>query len=118
MKKGAKLKNVFKLSSRVTLYVPSTRNVNEEADTSSYVEKAAELFSRLFGGSTVTPALGYWLSPAQGLVKEKTTLVFSYCSDSQLEAGIEEVVGFCEKLKEELDQEAIAVEINGELYLI
>ena len=96
------IKICFKLSSRITLYV----------------NKTAELFAKCFGGSTSTPALGYWLSQNAGLVKEKTTLVFAFCSDQQLQEHIDQVVNFCEQLKTKLKQEAIALEINGEMYFI
>ena len=118
MLENSKLKNAFKLSSRVTIYIPSTTDIDKEVDTSSYIDGAASLMSNLFGGATSTPALGYWLSPAAGLVKEVSTMVFAYCSDSDLANGIDELVNFCEKIKTELKQEVIALEINGEMYFI
>lgn len=113
-----KLQNLFKLSSRVTVYIPSTTDVNKEVDTSSYIDECASLLSELFGGATSTPALGYWLSQSAGLIKEKSTMVFAYCSDNDLTNGIDELVNFCEKIKTELKQEAVALEINGEMYFI
>lgn len=113
-----RLKNVFKLSSRITLYVPATKNVNEEFDNAEYVDRAAVLFSELFGGSTSTPALGYWLSPTKGLVKENTALVFTYCNEEDLNRHIDKLVDFCEQLKTELSQESVALEINGEMYFV
>jgi hypothetical protein len=113
-----KLQNAFKLSSRITLYVPATINVNEEIDNTKYVDRAASLFSECFKGSTSTPAIGYWLSNSQGLIKEKTTIVFSYCDDISLQNSIEKVINLCEELKKEMNQENIALEINGEMYFI
>jgi len=118
MLQNSKLKNAFKLSSRITLYVPATVNINEEINNTQYVDKAASLFSECFGGSTSTPALGYWMSNTQGLVKEKTTIVFAYCNDESLNNNIDKVVEFCEYLKKEMSQDAIALEINGEMYFI
>jgi len=113
-----KLQNMFKLSSRVTIYIPSTINVNEEIDNSKYVDRIAGNLSQYFGGSTSTPALGYWLSQNNGLVKEKTVMVFAYCSDKDLQSNIDNLITDCEALKNELSQESIAMEINGELYFI
>ena len=118
MIKNAKLKNLFKLSSKVTVYVPSTVNINETIDNSKHVDKIASLLSECFGGSTSSLALGYWNSPSQGLVKEKTTIVFAYCTESALQANIDKVITACEELKNELTQDAIAMEINGEMYFI
>lgn len=113
-----KLKEMFKLSSRVTVYVPATTDVNKAIDNTEYVDQTAQLLASLFGGSTSTPALGYWLSQAGELVKENTTMVFAYCQDADLQEHIETLVNFLEGLKDELRQEAIAMEINGEMYFI
>lgn len=115
---NAILKNCMKLSSKITVYVPATDNVNAEIDNTKQVEATAALLSTLFGGATSTPALGYWMSPAAGLVAEKTTVVFAYASDKDLQDKIGDVVDLCEELKNTMHQEAIALEINGDMYFI
>ena len=94
------------------------QNLYETIDNSEYVNRAATLLSECFGGATSTDALGYWTSPAAGLVKEKSTIVFSYCNERDLENSLEKVIDFCVDLKKELTQDAIALEINGEMYFI
>lgn len=118
MIKNSKLQNLFKLSSKVTVIVPATININEEIDNTVYVDRVASLMSDLFGGATATTTLGYWKSPSAGLVKEKSTTVFAYCSENDLQNGIDKVIDLCIELKEELKQDAIALEINGEMYFI
>lgn len=113
---NAKLKACIKLSSKVTVYVPATNGVADAADNTEQVKKTAALLADLFGGSTSTAALGYWLSPVAGLVAENTTVVFAYASDADLQNGIAAVVDHCEALKQEMGQEAVALEINGEMY--
>lgn len=115
---NAKLKNLFKLSSKVTIYVPSTVNINETVDNKKQVEEVATLLSNLFGGATSCETFGYWTSPSAGLVKERTTMVYAYCSDEDLQNHAEKVIDFCENLKKEMSQDAIALEINGEMYFI
>ena len=118
MIKNSKLQNLFKLSSKVTVIVPATININEEIDNTPYVDKVASLLSELFGGATATQTLGYWTSPTAGLVKEKSTTVFAYCKESDLQANIDKVIDLCGELKEEMTQDAIALEINEEMYFI
>ena len=115
---NAKLQHCFKLSSKITVYVPATNGVDKAADNTEQVRATAALLSQLFGGATSTPALGYWLSPAAGLVAENTTVVFAYAADKDLQAHVGEVVEHCETLKADMGQEAIALEINGEMYFI
>lgn len=118
MLENAKLKNMFKLSSKITVYIPATSDINKPIDNTVYVENCATLLSTYFGGATSCQVLGYWTSPSAGLVKEKTTQVFAYCSDSDLQKYIEVVIDFCEKLKSDLKQDSVALEINGEMYFI
>lgn len=106
------------LASKVTVYVPSTTNTNKKANTTAHVNATAGLLSKLFGGATSTPATGYWMSSTAGLVKERSTMVFAYCSEKDLEAGIDQVVEHCHKMKQDLAQEAVAVEVNGTMYLV
>lgn len=118
MKDNYRLKNMFKLSSKITVYVPSTCDIDKPVNTQEWVEAAATLLSNCFGGATSCAALGYWTSPTAGLVKEHTTQVFAYCSDADLQAKIETVLDFCEAMKKDLTQDAIALEVNGEMYFI
>ena len=114
---NAVLKNCLKLSSKITVYVPATNGIDKAADNTEQVKKTAALLSELCG-ATSTPALGYWMSPAAGLVAEATTVVFAYAADAALQEHVGRVVELCEELKREMGQEAIALEINGEMYFI
>ena len=118
MLKNYKLQHAIKLSSKITVYVPATLGVNKAINNSQYVDKTAKMLSECFGGSTSSKALGYWMSSELGLIKEKTSLVFAYCDTSALEENINKVIDFIEALKVEMTQEAIALEINGEMYFI
>lgn len=115
---NSKLKNMIELSSRMTIYIPSTININQEIDNTKYINEAATMLSNFFGGATSTDAAGYWLSNSAGLVREKSTMIFAYCSEADLEKHIDHVVEYCEKLKAELKQDAIALELNGKMYFI
>lgn len=115
---NARLKNVFSLSSKVTVYVPATIDIDKEIDNKEFVDRAATLLSDCFGGATSTDALGYWTSPTAGLVKERTTMVFAYASEKDLRNKLDQVIDLCEDLKKEMTQDAIALEINGEMFFI
>lgn len=112
------LKNCIKLSCSVKIYVPSTINVEENFDSQEWVEKALQFLSERFGGSTASKALGAWVSTEGKLIKESVTMVFAYATQDALEKYIEETYEFCIDMKSLLKQEAIALEINNELYLL
>ena len=79
-----RLKAMFSLKSKITVYIPATVNINETIDNTEFVNKAATLLSECFGGATSTEALGYWVSDTAGLVKENTTMVFAYAGEDDL----------------------------------
>ena len=113
-----KLEKLQPLRHRVAVYVPGTDGVNTAADNARYVKMAAATLSNLFGGATATPAVGYWMSDAAGLVEEKTTVVYAYAGNEALEDKLGAVIEFCEGMKEALKQEAISLELDSALYFI
>lgn len=118
MLKNSRLEKLFTLNHKLTIYVPSTKNVTEHFDNTKEVEKTAEMLSKFFGGATSSPALGFWVSETEGLVREKTTLVFAYCAEADLAEHIDEVIDYCENLKKELEQEAVAFELDGTMCFV
>lgn len=113
------LKNLFKLSNKVSLYVPTKDKNNQELPAEliqKMVDLTASTFSQVNGGATSTNALGYWKSVAGELIKEKIVVVFSYSNN--LEKSIEAAIETGEQLKEMANQDAISLEVNNELYFI
>lgn len=105
---NSRLKAMFSLKSKITVYIPATVNINEAIDNSKFVDAAA----------TLTEALGYWVSDTAGLVKENTTMVFAYAGEDDLKKNLDKVIDFCENLKIEMSQDAVALELNGEMFFI
>jgi hypothetical protein len=113
------LKNLFKLSHKVSLYVPTKdkNNIDLPAELiQKMIDITASKFSEVNGGATSTEALGYWKSVAGELIKEKIVVVFSYSNN--LEKSIEAAIETGEQLKEIANQDAISLEVNNELYFI
>ena len=113
-----RLKKAIRLARRVAVYVPATAGPATAADNGEEVRRAAALLSGLFGGATIQPGAGCWMSDEAGLVTEATTLVYAFTDDAGLAAGIDPVLDFAEAIKAEMQQESVAVEINGELFLM
>jgi|SRR5277367_5865118 len=112
------LKNCIKLSCQVKIYVPSTIGIREAFDSIEWMDRALSLLSKEFGGATASSAMGAWVSSNGELVKENVTVVFAYAIQEQLEESISRIYDFCLEMKRKLTQEAIALEVNGEMYLI
>ena len=107
-------------SNKVVLYVPSTIDVSTELDKSTvkhYVDRTMRFLSQRFGGSTAQEAKGAWVAADGTLVIEAVTLVYAY-AESLNGADYTAIRAYCDWLRHELSQEAIAAEINGKLYFI
>ena len=110
-----RLVSMFCLNHKVAAYIPATIDVNTTIDNTKYVDRMAEIMSDAFGGATSTPANGYWRSGNFGLVKEKTTIVFAYAADLD---KLDAVIDYLIQLKSDLNQEAMALEVDGKMYFI
>ncbi len=104
----------------VSLYIPTTIDVNTSIDTTPYVERTLSFLGQLFGGATTTTlqARGVWNSAEVGLVSEGIHIVRSYATQADLDTHLQTILDYVEGLKRELRQEAMAVEINQRLMLV
>lgn len=110
---AATMNSLPHLDQRVTVYVPATVGTNNAADSAAEVDAVAAALSTWFGGATIQPGAGCWMSDTCGLVKEATTTVYAGCTAEQLADHIGDVRKLCENLKTEMMQEAIALELRG-----
>ena len=104
----------------IRLYVPGTVSVNEAADDQqgAMVDRVLDCFADWFGGATIYPVHGAWKSDVAGLVKEKIVIVGSYATTEEVDEHLPKVIGLCEKIKEEMHQEAVALEYDNRLFFI
>lgn len=102
----------------IGIYVPSTIGVNVHADTRDYLDRTLAYMSKLFGGATSHQAQGAWSSKSADVISESISIVRSYTTQRDLDQHLPAVVEYVESLKQELKQEAMAIEINRRLMLI
>ena len=114
------LQNLFKLGQNVKVFVPSTTAVNKAGDElqAVYIRKFMELMGAEFGGSTSYKAIGAWLSTTEGLVTENVTIVEAFATDDKFEHGLNQIISLSSKMKKAMGQEAIAIQVNGDLFLL
>ena len=62
--------------------------------------------------------MGGWVGNNGDLITEKITIVYSYCKEEQLQEHIEAIYNYCLKIKKEMNQEAVSLEVNNKLHLI
>ena len=102
----------------IGIYVPTTIGVNLHADTRVCLDKTLAFMGQLFGGATSHQAQGVWGSKSADLVSETISIVRSYITQRDLDQYLPAVIEYVEALKQELKQEAMAIEVNQRLMLI
>lgn len=108
----------YDLDCKVSIYVPSTTDVNRPIDNTEKVLETIKELSTMFGGATASNAFGGWVSKTGEVVTEKVTIVYSFCSSEQLSTNIEQIYSICQRLKASMKQEAITLEINGQVKFV
>ena len=105
---------------QIGVYVPTTIGVNQSADTSASLalRETLAFMGQLFGGATSNQAQGIWGSESADLVSETIYIVKSYVTQCDLDRHLPAVIEYVESLKQELKQEAMALEVNQKLMLI
>jgi hypothetical protein len=105
-------------TSQIGIYIPTTIGVNQQADTTAYVERTLAFLGGLFGGATSKRAQGVWNSDEVGLVNEDIVIVQTFVTEADLDRHMAAVIEYVEGIKEELQQEAMAIEVNQKLILV
>lgn len=107
------------LHNKVCIYVPSTVNVDQKVDNKKYIDFVNKELCLLFGGATMNNVIGSWFSDdLQKVVTEDITIIYSNCTDKQLQSNLHKVVKLCKKLCKDMEQECISLEVNNVLYFI
>jgi hypothetical protein len=112
--------NITPLTKRVQIYVPSTIKGNIPAPERQvqWVDNALVELSKMFGGATAVDAIGAYVSPDKGLIKEKIVIVFAACTAEDMLAKRAEVLAFALSMCRNMEQECVAVEFGGDMFFV
>lgn len=106
------------LNHSIGIFVPSTVAVDQSVDNQAQVQAALSFLGGLFGGATSSNAEGVWQSTDGNLVVEQVTIVKTFVSKKSLEQYLDEVITFATKLKKDMRQEAVAIDVDNQLILV
>ena len=108
------------MTARVAVYVPGTSGPADDdaALAQRMTAETAAALSGLFGGATISPASGAWVSDSFGLIREAVNIVYSFTSPEALDRCGAEILAIVQRVKQEIRQECVSCEINGALYLV
>ena len=113
-----KFSEMDNLNTKISIYIPSTLDIDKPVDNAKQVEKTACFLSDLFGGCTAFEAAGYWIDSNKKLIKEKPVVVYAYTTEEKAREAEEKIIDFVQQMKKEMQQECISVEYNNRLYFV
>jgi len=105
-------------NNQVALFIPTTYDVNKPVDTTKYIDETLAFLGKRFGGATSEEVKGIWNSNEIGLVGERLFKVHTYATPIDLQKKLNDVIEYVGRMKKDLKQEAMAIEINQRLTLI
>lgn len=108
----------MKLAHLFRVYIPGTMAVDHPVDNSGAVSDCLSFLAGRFGGATALDASGAWLSSSAGLVRENVTICYAFCGLWAFLRGRRAVLDYAKKVRDDMKQDAVSVEIDGVLYLV
>jgi hypothetical protein len=104
-------------TNQIGLFIPAALEDNPALDTKTFAEKAVGFLGERFGTTSSYP--GYSLSSSgQASASEKFYVVQTYVTKSDIDRRLGDVLAFVEKLKTDLGQEVMALEVNHNVMLV
>jgi hypothetical protein len=107
--------------SRLTMYIPNKDRCGDDvANIDEWIRRAWQLIGRLFGGCTVIPnATGIWYAEDDdAFIEERTAIITAHVDRSDVVSHLDTLRAFLVELLTGTNQEAVAIELDGELHLI
>ena len=105
------------ITNYVAIYLPSIGKDNRPTCQSYYTDKTCKEFATLFGGYTVTKCIGGYVDSKGKLIEESVNVIKSFMPQFDKAQELK-LFRIAQSLKETMNQESIALEINGALFLL
>ena len=107
------------MKNSIAIYVPSTiHNIPADPETVKMVRTTAKRnLAITHGGYTEYQTCGGWLGEHNELIEETTFRVVTFCSEIKI-SDLKNLIQLARWIKERMEQEAVTIEINNQLYFI
>lgn len=105
-------------TNQIGLFIPAVLDTNPALDTKTYAEKAVSFLGSLFGTTSNYPSYSLSSSGQSGAAAEKFFVVQTHVTKSDIDRRLGDVLTFVEKLKTDLGQEVMALEVNHNVMLV
>lgn len=105
-------------TNQIGIYIPLQVPGNRAVDTYPLVTRTLDLLGQLFGRATGYPMYTKKASDLAGASGEEIYLVQTFVTKTDMDQHLGKVLAYVEQIKTELDQEAMALEVNHNIMLV
>jgi hypothetical protein len=113
----ASIENLICLDCVLKIYIPSKQG-DLPFDNTQVTEDTLTFLSSLFGGSTKFEAYGCYRMRTGKLIQEHICICQAFGTSDDFREHIDKIYSFCQKLKADLNQDSIGLEVNNLFYLV
>ena len=99
------------------LMIPTTVNIDEEIDPQEYIDRYTSRLELVASGIGQQKARGSWYSEELGRVIVEDVTILTFTSDYDWELIVKFLILTAEKIKEEMNQEAVSIMVNSGLII-
>jgi len=106
------------MNNKISIYVPSRQKSGKYVYHRARIIRDTErMLSQMFGGCTTMDVQGAYCLESGEIQHERVKIAYAYAE--KLSRGVlKKVRAYCAQLKRDCNQESIALEVNGNLYMV
>ena len=108
----------MKFEHKIAIYVPSTVYAHVPTDNSEIVSGLLKTLSEYFGGATAVPGKGAYVTDSGELVTEDVTICYAFVERAKVKIATDVAVEEAKRVRDQMRQECVMVEIDGVAHLI
>jgi CRP/FNR family transcriptional regulator len=112
------LANRLGRTNQIGIYIPTRLHNKPDVDMSAYVQRTLGFLEQMFGSATGYPVTREADSDPAGVTGERIQLVQTFVTQADMDRHLGSVLAFVERIKSDLDQEAMALEVNQNVMLV
>jgi hypothetical protein len=109
---------INKTNNTISIFIPSTTNINQKIDNSEFVQYSENYLMRFFGNTYTYNSQGSWYSDELKKVIIENITIIQVTLNKVTEQDINIFVNLAKYIKQEMRQEGVSITINNSLAIV
>ena len=109
---------INKTNNIISIFIPSTININQKIDNSEFVQYSENYLMRFFGNTYTYNSQGSWYSDELKKVIVENIAIIQVTLNEVTEQDINIFINLAKHIKQEMRQEGVSITINNSLAIV